>query len=179
MSVRVIHILGASGSGTTTLGKAIGQAFHYRHLDVDDFFWESTDPPFTTPRERKKRVALLREAIESEKSCVVSGSLCGWGDVFIPSFDLVILVETPTDIRISRLQEREYKRFGDRISEGGDMYQAHLEFIEWAKSYDTGDTSIRSKALHELWLKGIACPKIRFDGTAPLGDTFEFLKEYL
>jgi len=45
---------------------------------------------------------------------------CGWGDVFIPKFDLVVFVDTPTDIRIERLQKREYERFGSRIREGGD-----------------------------------------------------------
>ena len=26
------------------------------------------------------------------------GSLCGWGEVFIPKFDLVVFVDTPKDM---------------------------------------------------------------------------------
>ncbi len=46
-----IHIFGGSGSGTSTLGAAIAQCFGHSHLDVDSFFWEKTDPPFTSIRE--------------------------------------------------------------------------------------------------------------------------------
>jgi len=32
--------------------------------------------------------------------CVISGSMCGWGDMFIEKFDLVIYIDTPTNIRV-------------------------------------------------------------------------------
>ena len=41
-----IHILGASGSGTSTLAKAISLRHGHRFLDTDDFYWKPTDPPF-------------------------------------------------------------------------------------------------------------------------------------
>ena len=34
-----IHILGASGSGTTTLAQALSTVLHNTHLDTDDYFW--------------------------------------------------------------------------------------------------------------------------------------------
>jgi Shikimate kinase len=40
-----IHILGASGSGTTTLGRALAERLQYPHFDTDDSFWVPTDPP--------------------------------------------------------------------------------------------------------------------------------------
>ena len=52
---RRIHITGASGSGTTTLGAAAAAALGVKHLDADDFAWAPTDPPFMqryTPEER-------------------------------------------------------------------------------------------------------------------------------
>jgi adenylate kinase family enzyme len=33
-----VHILGASGSGTTTLGMALSARFGYAQLDTDDFY---------------------------------------------------------------------------------------------------------------------------------------------
>jgi hypothetical protein len=46
-----IHIFGASGSGVTTLAAATAERFgHHRHLDVDEFFWEPTVPPFRNIR---------------------------------------------------------------------------------------------------------------------------------
>jgi adenylate kinase family enzyme/RimJ/RimL family protein N-acetyltransferase len=169
-AMNIIHVLGASGAGTSTLGQALEKSHGYKWLDTDDYFWLPTDPPFTASRSRDERTALLKGAIEANHKCVVTGSLCGWGDVFIPQFDLVLWVDTPTDIRIERLREREYKRFGDRIREGGDMYVDHEKFIEWAKSYDTNEPPQRCRALHDAWVKNVSCPVLKVDGTRPVDD---------
>jgi adenylate kinase family enzyme len=34
--IQRIHILGASGSGTTTLGRALGEHLQYPHFDTGD-----------------------------------------------------------------------------------------------------------------------------------------------
>ena len=39
----VIHIFGASGSVTTTLGKKICDELGYRFMDTDDYFWLLTN----------------------------------------------------------------------------------------------------------------------------------------
>lgn len=167
---KIVHILGASGSGTTTLGKAISEKHGFKHLDTDDFYWLPTDPKYTIKREPSERQRLLSEAISKAERCVISGSLCGWGDIFISKFELVILVETPTQVRIERLKQREYNNFGDRILPGGDMYQSHIEFLEWATKYDTAGIEQRSRALHSEWLKKVNCPVIIIDGTQPINE---------
>lgn len=44
----IIYIyFGASGSGTTTLGKELATEMGYHHFDADDFYWEQTDIPYT------------------------------------------------------------------------------------------------------------------------------------
>ncbi len=106
----IIHIVGASGAGTTTLGQALEREYSYKWLDTDGFFWMQTDPPFKQSLPRSERVKLMSSAIQNHPKCVISGSLCGWGDTFIPKFDLVVFVDTPTDIRIERLKKREYER---------------------------------------------------------------------
>lgn len=165
LETKKIHILGASGAGTSTLGKLLEAEYGFVHLDTDDYYWLPTNPPFTTPREITTRINLLKKDILHHDQCVISGSLCGWGDVLIPYFDLIIRVVTPTDVRIERLHQREFKRFGNRILENGDMYEEHQRFITWASQYDTGGLDIRSKALHDEWLKEISCRQVEIDGT--------------
>ena len=46
----LLHIYGASGSGTSTLGRYLAEQFQYAFLDSDDYFWLPTDPKFTTKR---------------------------------------------------------------------------------------------------------------------------------
>jgi adenylate kinase family enzyme len=98
--VQRIHILGASGSGTTTLGRALAERLQCPHFETDDYFWILTDPPYTHQRERTERQRLLMKDVTAHDSWVVSGSLCGWGDVAIPLFELVVVLAIPRDIRM-------------------------------------------------------------------------------
>ncbi|MDR0324514.1 MAG: AAA family ATPase [Oscillospiraceae bacterium] len=179
MKANIIHILGASGSGTSTLGQALEREYGYKWLDTDDYFWLPTNPLFTTQRPHEERIPLMETSIENNPKCVISGSLCGWGDVFIPKFDLVIYIYTPADIRKERLEKREYKRFGERIQEGGDMYDEHIKFMDWAMAYDTGDIHMRSAKRHDDWLRQIACPVINLNGTDACEYNLNQIAEYL
>ena len=103
---KIIHIIGATGAGTSTLGQALEREYGCKWLDTDNYFWFPTDPPFNKSRPREERAALMAAEMQKHEKCVISGSLCGWGDLFIPQFDLVIFIDTLTDIRIERLQKR-------------------------------------------------------------------------
>lgn len=175
----LVHVFGASGSGTTTMGRAIASAYGYVHLDSDDFFWQPTDPPYQRTRSVEERALLLHDAVKRNDYTVLSGSLCGWGDFLIPRFDLAIRLVTPTDIRIHRLAEREKERFGDRILPGGDMYDNHREFLEWAATYDTAGADQRSRALHELWARRLLCPCLVMDGSRPMPDLLRELEPHI
>jgi adenylate kinase family enzyme len=159
-----IHILGASGSGTATLGRALAARLQYPHFDTDDYFWLLTDPPFTHQRERFERQQLLMGDLTVQDAWVVSGSLCGWGDVAIPLFELVVFLWIPHDIRMARLRRREQERFGERILPGGDMYEQSQAFLAWAASYDEGGLDIRSRQRHGQWLSTLPCPIVYFEG---------------
>jgi adenylate kinase family enzyme len=163
-----IHIVGASGSGTTSLGLAMAARYGHRHLDTDDFFWVRTDPPYREKRPREERLALLRQAL-GETRWVLSGSLCGWGDPLIPEIELVVFLVVPTPVRLERLRVREIGRYGQHaIAPGGDRYAAHVEFLEWAGRYDTGGLEVRSRALHEAWLAKFPCEVVRLEGDLSL-----------
>lgn len=58
-----IHIFGASGSGVTTLGKALAKKLNLTYFDSDEYFWIHTDPPFTTKRNPKERNDLIKMAL--------------------------------------------------------------------------------------------------------------------
>jgi adenylate kinase family enzyme len=160
-----IHIVGASGSGTTSLASAIATRYGHRHLDTDDFFWMSTSPPYREKRPREERLAHLRRALLESGLWVLSGSLCGWGDPLISEFELVVFLAVPTPVRLMRLRARELERYGERASTpGGELRKSHVEFIEWAGRYDTGGLEMRSRALHEAWLATLPCATVRLEG---------------
>ena len=165
----IIHIFGASGSGTTTLGRALAADMGLVHMDTDDYYWLPTDPKFTTKRPIEERLRLMNADIDAaQRGVVISGSLTGWGDALIPRFTCAIRLNTSTEVRIERLRQREYAHFGERIREGGDMYENHLAFLEWAAQYDTGDVTMRSKACHDEWVRLLPCPLTVTSGAAVL-----------
>ena len=158
-----IHLLGPSGSGTTTLGKNLSNHFKIKHFDTDDFFWLKTDPPFLDIRPKTERIDLLKITIKQYDSWVLSGSILDWGDFLIPEFNVVIFKYICQEVRIERLLNREKARHGDRILPGNDMHQMHTKFISWAKSYETGGLDSRSKLSHETWMKRLSCKIIRIE----------------
>jgi len=158
-----IHILGASGSGTTTIAKQISERLGYAHLDTDDYFWLPTDEPYTLQRPVYDRLKLLKADLSTANNWVLSGSLMGWGDELIPLFDLVVFIYVQPDIRLERLKQREFERYGREIFEGGSKYEASQEFLEWASSYDTGTTMGRNLQRHRKWLAELDCPILEIE----------------
>jgi len=69
-----VHITGASGAGTSTLGRALATRLGIPQIESDDIIWEPTDPPFQTLRDRAARQPLLIAAT-SGAAWVLSGSI--------------------------------------------------------------------------------------------------------
>lgn len=164
-----IHITGASGSGVTTLGRALSLALGSEHLDTDDFYWTPSDPPYQVKRPPEERLALLREAFARETltGWILAGSVNTWADQLIPFFDVVIFVSTPTELRLQRLRTRETERFGaENVAPGGSWHAQYVWFLEWAAAYDDGNRKGRSRPRHEAWLAQLPCPVLRLDGSS-------------
>lgn len=162
-----IHVTGASGSGTSTLGRALAARLGVPQHDTDDAYWLPTDPPYLRCRPVPDRLQLLEQWLDATPGWALSGSLAGWGDPAIPRFSLVIFLLTPTVERMWRLHRRESLRFGAAIEPGGAQHEEHLAFIDWAGRYDDPGFTGRSRHQHEAWLAALPCPVLRLDGTWP------------
>ena len=161
-----IILLGANGSGKSTLGRELACALNFAHFDVEDYWFHKTDIPYTAIRPQDERNEMLLSDMKKHGSFVVSGDTSGWGDEFLPMFDLAIFLTAPTEIRIKRIENREYARWGERVCEGGDMYESQEKFREFAATRDV--------ALLEQGALKYACPILQVDGTQ---DTHETIKQ--
>jgi adenylate kinase family enzyme len=171
-----IHLTGASGSGVTTLGRALAGQLALPHHDSDDYFWLPTAPPYQTTRPASERLRLMREMFLPRLDWVLSGSVTGWGEELVPLFDLVVFVSTSREIRLKRLRAREAAHFGaDAVIPGGWRHDETESFVEWASHYEAGDREGRNLAKHEAWLAGLPCPVVRVDGARPLVELVEQL----
>ncbi len=175
MKKQMIHLYGASGSGTSTIGRSLCERLGYFFMDTDDYYWETTEPPYTVKRNISDRLVRIKRDIEEHSCVVVSGSFAGWGDELIPQLTLAIRVNTDTELRMNRLAWRERERFGERIAEGGDLYEHHQIFMSWAASYDDGGLDMRSRQRHDEWQKKLTCRSIEIDGSLPVEENLEII----
>lgn len=172
MKSRRIHITGASGSGVTTLGRALADTLALPHHDTDDYLWTPTTPPYRVLREPAERLRLMQEVFLPRADWVLSGGLDGWGDAVIPSFDLVVFLRTPQDLRMRRLRAREARHFGaEDVGPGGWRFEETESFLEWASHYEDGTREGRNLARHEAWLMTLPCPVLRLDGSCPVTES--------
>lgn len=171
-----IHIMGASGSGTSTLGKALAEVLPHNSLDTDDYFWISK---FTKQRSIPDRIEMLKNDLSCSKQWVLSGAVVKWGECLESYFDLVIFLWVPTEIRLERLQQREINRYGEEVLPGGSKYEQSQAFLEWATLYDNAGVEVRSKVLHEKWMAGLSCPILRIEGDYSVEECVTMVKECL
>ena len=165
--VRRLHITGAAGSGTTTLGRALAVRAEIPHFDSDDYYWLPTDPPYREARPPEERLRLLEPDLRRTEEWVLSGSNVSWGEALIPRYGQVVFLRVPTEVRLDRLRQRERLRFGEEaIADGGVMHTNHLEFLDWASRYDDGPPSMRSLASHRQWLTRLTCLVLELTGEA-------------
>lgn len=175
----VIHIYGASGCGTTSLGKKICDELGYKLMDTDEYYWLPTNPPYKKKRKADERVELMKQDIIESDNVVISGEIVGWGDELVPYFTLAVRLELAQQIRLERLKIREKNRFGGRIEKGGDMYEHHLQFMEWAGQYDYGGLEMRSKMQHDKWEEKLLCKKIVLDSINDVETNFKEVQNAL
>jgi len=163
-----IYIFGGSGSGTTSIAKAVCSEIGYKHFDSDNYLWLPTVEPFTTIRSSEEYINLMGKDLANNEQWILSGHIShGLGDVYMPLYELVVFIYVPHDIRMERLKNREYERYGEEILLGGSRYENSKQFLEYASEYETG-TGRRSLQEHEKWLKNIECPVLRIKN-----DSFE------
>ena len=165
-----LHIIGASGSGTTTLGAALATRLGQPHVDADALFWTATDPPFTTHRSAEERHALLLRLLPVAGQWVFSGSALKWAASLEPVYDLIVFLRMDLSTRMERLRRRQAARYGARIEAGGDMAAATADFLRWAEAYDSAGPEQRSLVLHEEWLASQTAPVLRLDSSAAVQD---------
>ena len=149
-----ILVTGAAGAGTTTLGSAMARQLGCKHLDVDDYFWFPSSPPFQHKRSEATRVRMLATDLFEASNAVVSGSLMNWGRQLEDAFDLIVFLRVPTAVRLDRLVKRGLERFGN----------SDPAFLRWASRYEEGPPQGRSYAQHVAWLAQRSAPVLRIEG---------------
>lgn len=162
-----LHVVGASGSGTTTVGRALATEWSVPHADTDDYFWLPTPPPYAK-RSVAESLRLMGEIFLGRAAWVLSGSVTEGGDPLIPYFDAVVFLTVDSSVRLERLRSREATRLGADVHAGEERESALEAFMEWAARYEDPQFDGRNRARHERWLSRLRCPVLRLDSAQPV-----------
>ena len=171
-----IMIIGPSGSGKTTLGKKLAEALGYPFFDVDEFIWRFDTPElYTVMYSREEKISRLQDAIAPHEHFVMAGSMSSFHAYFDEYFAMMVLLYAEPDIRIERVKARAVQRFGDRVAEGGDMYESNLKFLEDNRRYEKdGSPNLREQ---KEWMNSLSCIRLELDGTKSIEENIRIITE--
>ena len=164
-----ILICGLNGAGKSTVGRLLADRMGYRFIDNEELYFPKTDPnySFSDPRTKEEVIRILEEMIEKDNRFVFSAVKGDYGDKLIASLDHIVLIEVPKKERIRRVRERSYKKFGDRILQGGDLFVRESKWFSLVES--------RPEDYVTKWLETVDCPVIAVDGTLLPEKIVEFI----
>lgn len=167
-----IMIIGPSGSGKTTLGRRTAELLGLPFFDVDDFIWRAdTKEPYTLMFSREEKISRLKDALAPCGHFVMAGSMSSFHEEFDPCFLLMVFLCADPDTRVLRLRERSRQRFGERVAEGGDMYESDRRFIESNGLYEScGSPNIIEQ---RAWMESLPCEKLELDGLMSIEENAE------
>jgi adenylate kinase family enzyme len=159
-----VVIIGASGTGKTTLAHAVAKRLGCPVFDSDHYWHVQTDPPYQLQRFPEERISLLSADISGHPSWVISGNVIVWDPPLKTDISLVVFLYVSPDIRLQRIQQREQERFGSRILSGGDMESEHKDFMKWTAGYDEGTCSgINKLSKHKELLQSALWPTLAIE----------------
>ena len=72
---------------------------------------------------------------------------------------------------------RAIERFGDRVLEGGDMFESHRKFIDNVSRYDTDGSPNLSEQMR--WAESMNCRVLRLSGEMSVERNSEGLWEHI
>lgn len=168
-----IIMCGLNGTGKSTLGKALAEKLHFYFIDNEDLYFPKTDPNYlyAAPRTREEVQKLLFNTIKAHENFIFASVKGDYGEFIYPFFQYAVLVDVPKDIRIERVKNRSFQKFGNRMLPGGDLYEQEKHFFDLVES-KTEDTA-------EKWVQSLNCPIIRVDGTKPIEKNINLIMEQI
>lgn len=154
-----ILMCGLNGAGKSTLGRALAERLGFHFIDNEDLYFPKTDPSYlyAAPRMRGEVEKLLLYEIKEHENFVFASVKGDYGAEVVSFFRYAVWMEVPRDIRLQRVRDRSFQKFGDRILPDGDLYEREEQFFDFVAS--------RAEDTVEEWVRTLRCPVIRVDGT--------------
>lgn len=164
-----IVVFGANGCGKTTLGRELAHKLNVKHLDVENYYFEESEIPYSKPRSKDTVIELMLVDIEKCDLFVLSAVTGDYGDKISSMYKLGVFLSVPADIRLERVECRSLEQYGERVLVGGDMYEQEQEFLEFVRT--------RNLSIIDEWVKTLTYPILHLDGTKAISENIQLIIE--
>ena len=165
-----IIIIGLNGSGKSTVCRELARRLDYKRMDVEDYYFLDSEIPYTVSRTREEVQQMIIDDIAEFQNYVLCSVNCNWDSEILDSLRLAVLLYAPLEVRMERIKQREEKRFGKRVLEGGDMYESQQEFHAFVATRSHEDVKKQANTLK--------CPVLEIDATLPIDMIVEKVYDY-
>lgn len=164
-----IIVCGLNGAGKSTLGKALAKKLNFYYLDSEELYFTNADNRFiyASSRSHEEVIELLFREMRAHENFVFASVKGDYGETITPFFQYAVLIDVPRDVRIQRVKNRSFQKFGNRMLPDGDLYEQEKHFFEVVIS--------RAEDTVEKWIQTLNCPMIRVDGTKPIEENVNLI----
>ncbi len=114
-----IMVCGLNGVGKSTFGKELAQAMSFHFIDNEDLFFPQKNN-YENSRTHAQVCEILQNEIKLHENFVFTGVKCDYGTELIKNLDYIVHIKVDKEIRLERVRQRSYKKFGERMLKGGD-----------------------------------------------------------
>lgn len=168
-----ILVCGGNGAGKSTLGRALALRLHCPFLDIEDYYFPPSegDYPYRTSLRREDFIDRLLADLTGGGSLVMASVKGDFGPDPTALFTCAVLVDVPKPLRLERVRQRSFAKFGDRMHPGGDLYEQEERFFAMVQGRSNQDV--------EDWLRESRLPVIRVDGTQPVAASVDAVLQAL
>lgn len=156
-----IIVCGCNGAGKSTLGPALAKALGCVFKDIEDYYFPDKTGGYAygKPRTREQAAAALLADMKRHSDMVLAAVKGNYGNEAASQFTAAVFLHTPKEVRMHRVRDRSFQKFGERMLPGGDLYESENAFFSMVEK--------RTEEEISLWLSGLNIPVIHADGTKP------------
>ena len=170
-----IQIIGASGTGKSTLGKYIADKEHIKWIDTDNYIWKNSG--FEEIYALEEQMQMYTADITTFDSYIASGSVFGWYPNGFTNRDLLVFLSLDEAQRMDRLVQRERERGIELFLDEDGNYTN--DFLAWCKTYYTDlnkdQTGTYAEHLHQIKIS--QSPVLKLDSSHSLATLYEQIKQ--
>lgn len=157
----------------STLGRNLAQKLGCNFMDIEDYYFPETgtDYIYAGARTKEEVSDLLLEDMKRYHNSILASVKGDYDGEVEAMFTCAVLVSVPKAVRLKRVKDRSFQKFGDRVLLNGDLYEKEKRFLDMVERRSGQET--------EDWLQSVNILIIYVDGENSIAYNTEKIVRFL